>query len=393
MVVVIRTLPPRMRRSSKTTEKRIGPRSLSTRSAATPRAPARPLPEPDELLRLIRGRNRRGESLRREDTDRQEPRLVRAAYKHFGSWRYAVEAAGFVASGKQRWDSQRILSEIAERHTQGASLASSRVPVPLREAGVLHFGSWRAAIERAGLDYSTIRLSQGRSPERVLELIREGAETGRQGVGPQGAIPHAVAEQARQEFGSVSAAIEAAGLDPGRVMQVRRFTEDQVAAELRKLARASPDMTISDVSATAVGSAARKRFGSVVGAAKALEIVDWPRHAHQPLPSREEVLTGVKRRHRSGASMRLTEVLHTDRRLMNGAYKHFGTWRSALLAAGVPYEQAHWSRRQVMAELRARRLRREGLSAAAIQRDDPRLWSATIAQFGSLSRALKALDV
>jgi hypothetical protein len=330
--------------------------------------------------------------LRREDCTREEPRLVRAAYKHFGSWRYAVEAAGFRASGKQRWDSQRILSEIAERHRQRESLANSRVPVPLREAAVLHFGSWRAAIERAGLDYSTIRLSRDRSPERVLELIRAGAKTGRQGVGPQGAITFAVAEQARHEFGSVSAAIEAAGLDPARVMRVRRFTEGQVAAEMRKLARENPDMTISDVSATAVGNAAKRRFGSVVAAAEALEIVGWPRHAHQPLPSREDVLTGVKRRYRSGASMRLTEVLHADRRLMNGAYKHFGTWRSALLAAGVPYEGTYWTRAQVKAELRARRLRHEGLSAEAIQRDDPPLWSATIAKFGSLSRALHALD-
>jgi hypothetical protein len=382
-----------MQRTSRTTAKRRGRRLLSTpRSLSKPRAPARPLPEPDELLRLIRGRNRRGESLRREDSSRQEPRLVRAADKHFGSWRDAVEAAGFRAPGNQRWDAQRILSEIAERHRQRASLANSRVPVPLREAALLHFGSWRAAIERAGLDYSTIRLSRGRSPERVIELIRAGAKPGRQGVGPQGAITHAVARQARQEFGSVAAAIEAAGLDPARVMRVRRFTESQVAAELCKLARENPDMAISDVSATAVGSAAKKRFGSVVAAAKALNIVGWPRQAHQPLPSRDEVLTGVERRYRSGASMRLTEVLHADRRLMNGAYKHFGTWRSALLAAGVAYEDTYWSRAQVKAELRARRLRREGLSAAAIQRDDPRLWSAIIARFGSLSRALQELN-
>lgn len=388
-----RTPQTMKRRPSATALRRTRHSSPPATTRSAPRATPAPLPSRDELLRLIRARNRRVESLRREDVIRSEPRLVRAADKLFGAWRHAVAAAGFIVPGNQRWDESSILGEILALHRQGAPLALARVPRALTEAAVMHFGTWRSAIERAGLDYDAIRLRRRKSRDEILALIRAGAGTGRMGIGPEGAISAGLADQAREEFGNLSAAIEAAGLDPGQVMVVRRYTDDQFAAELRKLARERPEMTLTEVGATSLGHHATKRFGSVRAAAAALEINDWPRQVHVALPSRDEVLVGVQQRHRSGASMRLTEVIHDDRRLMNGAYKHFGTWRSALRAAGIPFEEAFWGRPQVKAELRARRLRHEGISAAAIERDDPRLWSAVISCFGSLSLALREAGI
>lgn len=340
---------------------------------------------------MIRERARRGESLRREDVAQDDPRLVRAAEKSYGSWRDAAEAAGCDVPGNQRWSPERIRHEIVDLYRRGIRLASSHVDKPLRLAAIAHFGSWRKAIEAAGLDYASLGIRSRRTPEELLELIRASARSGRVGVGPDGAIPTAVAVQARAAFGSVAQAVEAAGLDPRQVLASRAYTERQVIEAVRKLAAERPDMTVSEASTTAVGAAAKRRFRSVTAAAEAAGLSGWPRLVNQPLPSREDVLAGVVRRHRRGASMRLTQVIHADRRLMNGAYKHFGTWRSAVRAAGIDYQEAHWTRRQVIAELRARQLRRDSLTASAIQREDPKLWDATIAFFGSLSAALGAL--
>jgi hypothetical protein len=369
---------------------RTGARDPTAVAAADP-APDRfaRLPGPDAVLSLIRARNRRGKPMRREDVLRDEPRLVRAATKHFGSWRDAVETAGFRTPGYQRWTDDRIVNEILELRRHGRSVAGSRVPGPLREAGILHFGSWRRAIERAGLDYETIRVTGRRSPAQtsIITLLRARAETGRRGIGPDGFITQAVARRARAAFGSLRKAVKAAGLASDQVLRVPH--REKVAAELLRLARERPEMTRKDLHQAGIVSSAKRWFGGIDAALAILGIEGWPRNLKPVLPGRDEILAGISRRYYSGASMRLTQVIREAPRLMKGAYKHFGTWRSAIRATGLPHEDARWSRTQVKTELRARQQRGEAMTARAIERDDPRLWAEVIARFGSLSRAMR----
>jgi hypothetical protein len=347
------------------------------------------LPGARELLGLIRARNRQSKPMRREDVRRDDPRLLRAAAKHFGSWRDAVEAAGFRVPGYQRWSDERIVSEILDLYRRGRSVAGSRVPGPLREAAILHFGSWRRAIQRAGLDYQTIRVTSRRSPARttIIALLHAGARTGRRGIGRDGAISHAVARRARAAFGSLAKALQAAGLRSDQVLHVPH--RDSLAAELRRLARERPDMTRNDLHRAGIVRSATRWFGGLDEALAVLGIDGWPRNLKPALPARDKILAGIARRYYSGASVRLTQVIREDPRLMKGAYKHFGTWRSAIRAAGLPQEDGRLSTTQVKTELRARQQRREAMTARAIKRDDPRLWSEAIARFGSLSHALR----
>ena len=55
----------------------------------------RPLPTPEELIAGLQARHRRGAIMALNPTLAEEPRLAEAARKHFGSWRRAMEAAGF----------------------------------------------------------------------------------------------------------------------------------------------------------------------------------------------------------------------------------------------------------------------------------------------------------
>jgi hypothetical protein len=56
-----------------------------------------PLPSAKEVITGLQARHRQGSTMALNPTLREEPRLAYAADKHFGSWRRAMEAAGFTA--------------------------------------------------------------------------------------------------------------------------------------------------------------------------------------------------------------------------------------------------------------------------------------------------------
>jgi len=76
----------------------------------------------------------------------------------------------------REWTADLVVAEILDRRRHGTPLAFSRVPEPLRRAGITYFGSWREAIEVAGLRYADIRLVAAYSDE---ELGRGSGHNGR----------------------------------------------------------------------------------------------------------------------------------------------------------------------------------------------------------------------
>jgi len=239
-----------------------------------------------------------------------------------------------------------------------------------------------------------------RSREDIIALLREGAQSGRTGVGPNGFISSNLAGYVRKKFGSLPAAIEAAGLDPAQLLRAvhgRYSTDECIAAELRRLAQEHPEMTLSVINTKAsdVARAARKRYGSVPAAISAAGISGWPRSTSL-FPSRDAILAAIRDRHRRGESMTVKAVMSTERPLVKAAYRRLGTWRAAVRAAGlggaVDNRGRAWGGTQIRAELNGRRLRGEALDGRAIRREDPRLWSAVIAYYGSLAKALRDAD-
>ena len=88
--------------------------------------------------------------------------LYSAAIRHFSSWRKAVESAGFeynlVSKRKHKghWSRERILVEI----TQISKKNSNYVKLnrhDLYSAAIRLFGSWKKAVESAGFNYEEIR--------------------------------------------------------------------------------------------------------------------------------------------------------------------------------------------------------------------------------------------
>ena len=98
--------------------------------------------------------------------------------QHFGSWRNALQAAGLPSEEIYRyrsWDDQVIINEIQKLHQKGTDLSSKKMDDSsntLIATARRRFGTWEKAIQDAGLDYSTIRRRQRWSAEMILEKMR-----------------------------------------------------------------------------------------------------------------------------------------------------------------------------------------------------------------------------
>jgi hypothetical protein len=159
--------------------------------------------------------------------------LMRAAMRYFGSWRDAVRAAGIDYDKVRKyrsWSRQRIIERIRELYEQGEDLSwrnvSTNLDPQLAAAATKpkHFGSWRKAIEAAGIDYQEVRRYHQWDEETIIRRVRELYE---QGV-PLNAkhieeIDIPLITAARRRFESWDKALQAAGLDYKQIVLRRPF--------------------------------------------------------------------------------------------------------------------------------------------------------------------------
>ncbi len=98
--------------------------------------------------------------------------------QHFGSWRKALESAGLPTQEIYRyrsWDDQIIIDEIKMLHARGVDLSSKRMDDSsntLIATARRRFGTWEKAVSDAGIDYSTVRRRQRWTHESILDQIR-----------------------------------------------------------------------------------------------------------------------------------------------------------------------------------------------------------------------------
>ena len=154
------------------------------------------------------------------------------------------------------WDAESIIEEIKERHAREYDLSLTFIKTNKRalySEAVRSFGSWRGAIEAAGLDYGTIRMRTGPkgrykwSRERVISELRALDAQGMMINYDALCISHSgLLLASHQIFGTFAAAVEAAGLN-----KVRRckWTDERIINELRDLAGRGVSMRMIDVDA------------------------------------------------------------------------------------------------------------------------------------------------
>lgn len=181
----------------------------------------------DKLIEEIQKLHGEGVDLSPTSIQRTHSALFSSARSgsHFGSWRSAMEAAGFDYDDfkrvKQRWTREEILTRIREMSAQGHDLLDPRFKTRNRSlylAACAHryFGSWRRAVEAAGLDHERMREGRVWTQTRILRTIQEIAAEGKP-LGWAYIEEHEPgiyrAARRKENFGSWASALQAAGVD------------------------------------------------------------------------------------------------------------------------------------------------------------------------------------
>ncbi|MCL4228649.1 MAG: hypothetical protein KJZ91_29635 [Myxococcales bacterium] len=284
-----------------------------------------------------------------------EAKILGAIARHLGSIERAralaqVELVVHRSATTERWSAARVLAEIRDRDRAGASLAASRVPRKLRDAAIGWCGSWRKAIEAAGLDYAATRVKpMTRPPHRVLR-------------------------------------------------------------ELRLLAAAHPELTRDALRHHPVGVAAIRRYGRLDAALAIAGVADWPRRRRAPAaprvpegdprPRRDRPPSSLSRASTEGA-LRVwvargrpidAKVLRREYlELWNGILRHLGGINGARAFLCLPVERARWTRGRLAAELRSRHEDGQSLAPEVVRREAPALYRAAVRLGGSMTRAVTEL--
>jgi hypothetical protein len=129
-----------------------------------------------KILAAIRDRERRGLPLK--GIHGRDYGLASAATRYFGSWNLALIAAGkdVVPRKTLTWSKAKVLELIRDRHQKGRSL-NCRHPANrlLFRAAYRYFGSWPNALQAAGLDsdvsslrYQTRKQGTGDGPDGIV---------------------------------------------------------------------------------------------------------------------------------------------------------------------------------------------------------------------------------
>jgi hypothetical protein len=252
----------------------------------------------------------------------------------------------------QRWDEDRVVGAILERHRNGESLASSRVPVNLREAARKYCGSWCAAIEIAGFDYDQVRImrSAWTRKEVIAQVRRAAREIARNPGGPSMSdLVAPIESPLRALFGDLPRALHAACIDPAIVLRQSPLThrdDNELIIALRKAIADNKVTSARDFfSNTRLGREAAVRFGGIRPAIDKIGPELWPARRHWPAFSAPEVIARLQARHRKGLTLAYAPTAREEPRLLQSAVKRFGSWSRAVELAGLT-SPAKWRRKR-----------------------------------------------
>ncbi len=107
------------------------------------------------------------------------PDVYAAAERLFGSWKAAIETAGLDYSKIRRykkWSREKVIKQIKEANAKGRlinSNAKQKNNKPLYMAAVKRFGNWENAVKAAGIDYDEVRIRHSMTKNEIKREIMQ----------------------------------------------------------------------------------------------------------------------------------------------------------------------------------------------------------------------------
>jgi hypothetical protein len=201
-----------------------------------------------------------------------------------------------------RWTRKSIIAEIRRLKNEGAELNYATAEseyLNLVRAAAWHFGTWRRAVEAAGIDYESLckykRWNRDRIVARIRELKHEGAELSWRAVSTKVDPPLAAAALRPNGFKSWPEAVQAAGLDINDIARYQNWSAERVLREIKALHRAKQPLSSKAIQYgnQKLFCAARRRFGSWDGALEAAGISAEKIRLRSPMRGEKASKNGV----------------------------------------------------------------------------------------------------
>ena len=247
------------------------------------------------------------------------------------------------------WDKARILEELRRQHKAGKDLSYNglaRQMQALVSAAAYHFGSYRKAVEKAGIDYAAVIRRPRWTKAVIIGLIKESRRKGedlhwsavtrrRDELGKA-----AFASLQPRLFGRWDRALHAAGLDADQVSRYRKWDKNTIVSELKSRGREKEPLNSGAIQSEDPGlhAAAVRHFGSYDGALKAAKL-DPAAVRRRRTWTKAEVVKAIKAAHRAKSSLADSSVRRESPALYGAAVRLFGAFTAARAAAGVKYQR------------------------------------------------------
>lgn len=164
------------------------------------------------------------------------------------------------------WTRESVIAEIVRREARNLPLSSSAENgqgALLYRAGVRLFGSWRNAVRAAGIAPSRADQRISWTPAKVIFAIRALARKRRTiGFNELYRQNSYMVLAARRFYGSWPKAVMAAGLDPLRFRQTNLWTKERILEAILKRALSNAPLGSHTVQPSGLSDAGAREFGS-----------------------------------------------------------------------------------------------------------------------------------
>ena len=246
------------------------------------------------------------------------------------------------------WTKDEILRTLRKLHKSKSDLSYNALAgrrQSLVSAAAYHFGSYRAAVEKAGIDYAAVTRRPRWTRQAIVELIKAAHRAGqdlhwsavtkrRDELGKA-----AFASLQPRLFGSWDEALQAAGLDADAINRYRKWDKERVVGSIKVRWRDRQPLNSGTLQRQDPGlhAAAVRHFGSYDDALRAAKL-DPEKVRERRSWDRDAVIKGLKAARRAGGHLSDSAVRREQPALYGAAVRLFGSFTAARESAGIRWK-------------------------------------------------------
>lgn len=337
---------------------------------------------------------------------KRDPALRFQINRFFGKIALARRAigAGAAIEPATRWTAANVQDELRALREAGGPMNYRRMALRhpgLVDAAIRHWGSYRKALEAAGINYASVSLLRPRKrwdQAAVLDALRAWwIAKGNLSSNKIQREENSLYRAAVRHCGSWGNAMRALKRPYRERRQKRPWDRQRVLDALRELHDKGVRLSSIEISRRDAGllTAVSRHVGTIQAAREAIGA-----GAFVPASVRwtaQKVADSLRQLHQSGEKMSSTHMMRNHGALAEAAIRHCGSFSRALACAGLDYQEVtgrrptrRWDRAKVIAALKQRKAEVGDVYARRLQRQDMGLYHAAVTRFGSYTAALKA---